>query len=156
MARRDALLKLHQRLIARRDSLRQMLAGDLSALRSGKRETQAGDAADAAFGTGTDEILSKLAEMEARELAQLERAIKRLEQGTYGRCEVCDKRIPVARLNALPYSTTCIQCQRVMERSPYGTSGHRGGWDKVFDAESAITDRNVNLNDLELDLPSSR
>ncbi len=155
MARRDALLKLHKRLIARRDSLRQLLAGDLSDLRS-KREHQSGDAADVAFGTGTDEILSKLAEIEARELAQLERAIKRIEEGTYGLCEVCDKRIPVARLNALPYSTTCIECQREMERSPYGHSAHRGGWDKVFDAENAFTDRNVNLNDLEMDLPSSR
>ena len=45
----------------------------------------------------------------------MERALRRLKTGTYGKCEACSTKIPVARLNALPYSTVCIKCQREIE-----------------------------------------
>jgi DnaK suppressor protein len=44
-----------------------------------------------------------------------------MKAGKYGQCEVCGGRIPMARLNALPYATMCIDCQRELERS--GSSG---------------------------------
>jgi DnaK suppressor protein len=155
MARRDALLRLHKRLVARRNSLLQALAGELKEMRGGIRGDLSGDAADVAFDSGTDEITSQLAELEARELAQIDRALRRLKQGSYGVCEVCSKRIPVARLNALPYSTCCIDCQRAMERSP-GWAHRRGGdWEKVYHAEAPLEEeREVNLSDLEMDLSS--
>jgi DnaK suppressor protein len=40
-----------------------------------------------------------------------------MKEGTYGQCEVCGGRIPLARLEALPYATMCIACQRELERS---------------------------------------
>ncbi len=149
MARRDALLRLHQRLVSRRNALRKVLAGELEDLRGVGGSD--GDAADAAFDTGSDEISSQLAELEARELSKIERAIARMKQGTYGLCEACSKKIPVARLNALPYSTYCIECQREMEQNP--SWGHAGGdWEKVYDAARPIEDqREVNLSDLEMD-----
>src|SRR5262245_4342809 len=117
MARRDALLRLHKSLLARRAALRNALAGELEDLRK-FRTDQTGDSADVAFDSGSEEISTQLAELEARELNQIERALTRLKQGTYGICEVCQGKIPVARLNALPYSTTCINCQREMESYP--------------------------------------
>src|SRR5688572_677735 len=107
MARRDALLRLHKTLLSRRESIRRTLAGELADLRK-FGEPATGDSADVAFDSGSDEISTQLAELEARELAKIERALARLKQGTYGVCEVCHIKIPVARLNALPYSTTCI------------------------------------------------
>ena len=66
---------------------------------------------DAAFDSGSDEVSSQLAELEARELAQIERAVARLKQGNFGVCEGCQKKIAIARLNALPgvglASATC-------------------------------------------------
>ena len=35
-----------------------------------------------------------------------------MKEGNYGQCEVCSCRIPMARLDALPYATMCIGCQR--------------------------------------------
>ena len=152
MARRDALLKLSKRLMARRNELRKVLAGELSDLRSMDRGHLGGDAADAAFDTGSDEISSQLAELEARELAQVERALSRLKQGTYGLCEVCQTRIPVARLNALPYSTFCIECQREMENDPNWADGGRD-WGKIYDVEPSMEDmKEVNLSELEMDI----
>src|SRR5262245_20315953 len=109
MARRDALLRLHKTLLARSTTLRKALAGELADLRL--KSSQTGDTADAAFDAGSEEIASQLAELEARELSQIDRALARLKQGTYGLCEYCQAKIPVARLNALPYSSTCVDCQ---------------------------------------------
>src|SRR5947209_15682823 len=126
MARRDALLRLHKSLMARRAELRKRLGFELQDLRNFKAADPTGDSADAAFDAGSEEIASHLAELEARELSQIERALTRMKQGTYGVCEVCQTKIPVARLNTLPYSTTCVRCQREMETYP-GLADRRGG-----------------------------
>jgi len=154
MARREALIKLHQRLVKRRDTLRRILAGELADLSDVERG-QYSDPVDAAFDAGADEVASQLAQIESTELAQIDRAIKRLEAGNYGTCEACNKRIPVARLNALPYTTMCISCQREAERaSRGGGSLMRSSWEKVFDAEAAHSDRPIRLSDLDLELPT--
>lgn len=157
MARRDALLRLHKSLVARRTALRSVLAGELEDLRK-SRGNQSGDSADVAFDAGSEEIASQLAEIEARELAQIDRALRRLKQGTYGECEICQVKIPVARLNALPYSTTCIKCQREMETYPGGHGGRHGAdWEKVYDTETSFEDRReVDLSDIEMDISSTR
>ncbi len=156
MARRDALLRLHKTLLGRGAALRKALAGELADLRNFKADT--GDSADVAFDTGSEEIATQLAELEARELNQIERALARMKQGSYGVCEVCQEKIPVARLNALPYSTTCINCQREMETSPGGEGGPGGkDWEKVYDADAPLEEeRDVNLAEIELDLSGNR
>src|SRR6516162_5953991 len=99
MARREALLRLHKSLLGRRGDLLGKLAGELNNLRNFKNLDGTGDSADAAFDSGSEEMASQLAELDARELEQIERAIVRLKQGTYGLCEGCNTKIPVARLN---------------------------------------------------------
>src|SRR5262245_58008751 len=115
-----------------------------------------GDSADAAFDAGSDEMSSQLAEFDARELTQIERALVRLKQGTYGLCELCQKKIPIGRLNALPYTTYCIECQREMEQYP-GFSSRRGvsNWENVTDA-GGYEEPQVKLSDLEIDVSTGR
>lgn len=157
MARRDALLRLHKSLMSRAKALRRALAGELEDLRNSKARDTLGDSADAAFDSGNEEIASQLAELEARELNQIERAIERIKQGTYGLCEHCQAKIPVARLNALPYSTTCVACKRDMEMPGWGDR-HRGAdWEKVSEVESPFEERKeVDITDIEMDLSSNR
>ena len=156
MARRDALLRLHKLLLDRRADLRKKLARELADLRD-FRNTNTSDPADVAFESGSDKMASQLAEFDARELGQIERALTRLKQGTYGLCEVCQTRIPIARLNALLYTTCCIKCQREMERCPDWEERRAGGnWENVYDAETNLEEqREVNLSDLEMDLSSN-
>ncbi len=99
-------------------------------------------------------MASQLAEIDARELSHIERALVRLKQGTYGICEGCQSKIPVGRLNALPYTTVCIDCQREMEKYPsWDDRRHLGNWDNVFDAATPIEEqREVNLSEIEIDL----
>jgi DnaK suppressor protein len=147
------LVRLHKSLLARRDHLRKKLTEELANLHS----NGAGDSADVAFETGTDEMASQLAEFDARELTQIERALARLKQGTYGLCEACQKKIPVGRLNALPYSTLCIECQREMERYPDWSDRRGGGnWENVFDPSSLYEEKMINLSEFEADVTHNR
>jgi DnaK suppressor protein len=151
VARTDALLQLHKTLVARRNALRKRLGMDLDDLSKGASLT--GDAADAAFTSSGEELSSQLAELEAKELVQVERAIRRLKQGSYGKCEGCATKIPVARLNALPFSTLCIKCQRDFERD--GSVGNYTGeadWGRVGDGGDPMAEREVRISDLEIDL----
>jgi DnaK suppressor protein len=52
----------------------------------------------------------------ASELDEVEAALERLEQGTYGRCEVCGGEIGDDRLEAMPQTRYCIEDQRQRER----------------------------------------
>lgn len=115
MARKDAILNLRQILLKRREALRQALAGDLSLL-SELADHSGGDVVDAALDSAQDELCSQLAEVESRELTQIDSALDRMREGRYGVCDDCNKPIPLARLQALPYATSCIQCQRETER----------------------------------------
>jgi DnaK suppressor protein len=45
-------------------------------------------------------------------LRKVEHALDRVKSGTYGICESCGEAIPVARLEVLPYATTCVNCAR--------------------------------------------
>ena len=153
MSRRDALLRLHRALTARRDELRKRLGGELDELRRFQGTKKTGDSADLAFDSGSEEVTSQLAELESRELNQIDRALVRLRQGTYGVCEHCQKKIPIARLNALPFSTSCVQCQREIEM--YGGYGGRrgaGNWANVADEGGGEDMPKVDISDLEMDL----
>jgi DnaK suppressor protein len=148
MARRDALLRLHKTLTGRRNELRKRLGTELADLGGHKGSSPSGDAADAAFGASGEELSSQLAELEAKELNQIERALVRLKQGTYGLCEVCSTKIPVARMNVLPYSTLCIKCQRQAETdSNWLLERRSANWEAVSDGHD---DREVRLSDLEM------
>lgn len=148
MARSEALIRITKGLLGRRSELRKRLGFELADL--GHRSGTSGDSADVAFEHAGEEMASHLAEMEARELAQVERALLRLKQGKYGTCDGCNCKIPVARLNALPYTTLCIKCQRDMEKDASWVADHNiQDWNKVRDASD---DRDLTISDLEMDV----
>jgi RNA polymerase-binding protein DksA len=57
-----------------------------------------------------DAVLAGIGEATKQELAQINRALAQLDQGTYGQCSSCGQPIGVRRMNALPYSDLCISC----------------------------------------------
>ena len=146
--RKEAILNMHKVLIKRRDALRKALAGDLSMLQELKAQNS-GDVVDAALDSVQDEISSQLAEVESRELARIENALRRMREGQYGVCESCGCNIPMTRLNALPYATLCIKCQREAERE--GGPGRTDvDWSRLLDVGSQDTE--LSINDIELDV----
>lgn len=159
MARKDALLRLHSRLVARRDALRKALNGDLDSYREFAALDVVGDTVDAAVDTANDEICSQIVEIESRELEQIERALERIVEGVYGRCEFCGGKIAEARLNALPYTNSCIDCQRENERhgQAFGAQVVDNRWAKIYDkpSEDHDADSQINLSDFEMDMSES-
>lgn len=64
-------------------------------------------------GDGTAMAVDRLSAVSAHDslsatLAEVRRALARLDEGTYGRCEVCDQPIAHGRLEARPWSTRCL------------------------------------------------
>jgi DnaK suppressor protein len=110
--------------------LRGQLAAESAALRADINRAESdiasrlgdavGDAGDdqADVGAKTFEREHELAlTHNARELlAQNERAIARIESGTYGTCESCGEAIGKARLQAFPRATLCVSCKQREER----------------------------------------
>lgn len=99
--------------------LRARLRGDVSslansALSKGPGGSDAGrnpaDIAD--LGNNMLEENNSLLLMDNEEvvLAQIEEALERINEGTYGACTECGGRIPKLRLNALPYTPYCVKC----------------------------------------------
>lgn len=132
MARKDALLKITKTLLGRRNELRKRLGMDLYDL--GGSNPGSGDAADVAFVATGGELSSQLAQLESQELAQIELALVRLKQGRYGVCDVCEKKIPVGRLNAVPYSVMCVKCQGQAEKDGDWIEAHTHfSWGDVRD-----------------------
>lgn len=148
MSRKEAILNIRQILVMRRDALRKALAGDLSLLKELNAQTS-GDMVDAALDSVQDEISSQLAEVESRELARIEYALERMHEGQFGVCEGCGMGIPMARLNALPYATYCIKCQREAERQG-ATSAADVDWSRLLDVPGA--DAEMSINDIEIDV----
>lgn len=50
--------------------------------------------------------------------AKIERALRRIEEGTYGICERCGREIPEERLRAVPTTSLCIRCQKEADVVP--------------------------------------
>jgi len=70
---------------------------------------------------GTDnyeqEFTLSLAQSESMVLSQIDEALRRIDGGTYGECEDCEKSIPKARLNAIPYAHRCVKCASQSEQN---------------------------------------
>ena len=112
---RVALLEERTRVQAALENLHEETAGTLSD-DAGEASAYDNHLADTATETYDRELDYTLEENSEHVLAEIEAALKRVEEGTYGICSNCGKEIPGERLEALPWATLCIGCQRDLER----------------------------------------
>ena len=112
------LARIADELRTRRDEL----AAELGVVTAVERDPDASVSFGKRVGDGTTEAVERLNRVgTARELgamlADVERAIVKLEDGTYGICDRCGRLIPEARLEARPWSVLCIDCASLRSRS---------------------------------------
>jgi RNA polymerase-binding protein DksA len=81
-----------------------------------EEETYDNHLADSATATLNREIDYTLEENSEHVLSSIEQALQRIKNGTFGTCARCGRQIAEERLEAIPYATRCIDCQRVAER----------------------------------------
>lgn len=113
----EELAEVRGRLVSEIEELNEDILRHESAIASGDVTQGAGDdTADA--GAKTYEREREIAlTLNARDLvAQNERAIARIDAGTYGVCESCHKPIGKERLQAFPRATLCVTCKQKEER----------------------------------------
>jgi RNA polymerase-binding transcription factor DksA len=106
--------------------LRRRLNGDVSNLADEALRKAGGEASGSLSNMpihmadlGTDnfeqEFTFSLLENEEQALEEITAALDRIDRGTFGRCEECQKEIPRERLKALPYARRCVACARKLE-----------------------------------------
>ncbi|HBC07226.1 MAG TPA: dimethylmenaquinone methyltransferase [Rhodospirillaceae bacterium] len=74
------------------------------------REPDSQDFEERATENEGDEVLEDLGNAALIEIAQIETALERIADGTYGDCVTCGEAIPPARLEAVPQAAQCIKC----------------------------------------------
>jgi DnaK suppressor protein len=108
MARRQALLKNMQNL--RREALREVTPEGLGEISSVRFHP-----ADLGSETGEQERQLQVANIEENELIEIDQALYRMENGSYGICQDCEEVIDFKRLNALPHARYCVRCQQMAD-----------------------------------------
>ena len=76
--------------------------------------------ADQATDNFDTEFSLDIASNEQKFLNEIDGALERIENGTFGNCEECEKLIPMKRLKAVPYARYCIKCQEAIEKKNRG------------------------------------
>lgn len=102
-------------LLQRRQELATQMYGELARTRRdrvGGRYTDVCDQADESF---YGELAQGFAEIAAADLRMIDLALERIAASRYGRCEDCGRRIPAARLRALPFADLCVECKKKEE-----------------------------------------
>jgi RNA polymerase-binding protein DksA len=112
---RDLLLDERKRVQSALDNIHEENSGTLTD-ESGEEAAYDNHLADTATITYERELDYTLEDNEERLLEEIDAALKRIEEGTYGICSNRGEQIPVERLEALPWATLCIDCQRERER----------------------------------------
>ncbi len=112
---------LRQRLLQERQRLELELSeldADLSESLEDSSEESPYDQhmAETAGVTLDREIDLSLEENTMASIAQIDRALAKLANGSYGTCDRCAKAIGDERLDAAPFATLCIECKRIEER----------------------------------------
>lgn len=108
--------KIREQLNLKREQLLHGIKRELAdyRARSGNKSTDEADMAADAY----DEDLSfEIASNSDKELEEIEHALDRLDEGSYGECEGCGELIGPSRLKILPYATTCKHCRDEKERN---------------------------------------
>ncbi len=112
----DDLRALREELQRRRRSLLDTVrraAAELDALRAAERDPEFEEGAQSEHEQFT---LARLSENQRRELAMIDAAIARIDEGEYGACIDCGLDIDPRRLAALPYALLCTECAQGRER----------------------------------------
>jgi RNA polymerase-binding protein DksA len=113
------LERIRRRLLAKQEEILAMYRNDL---RSGQEsnDSPTEDIVDRANNAYSRELSYSISDAERGMMLQIEEALGRIDAGTYGRCANCGQPIAAARLEAVPWTRHCINCQELLEKGLLG------------------------------------
>lgn len=113
--RKAFLKKARETLEDMRSQLLRNVKQDLSAVRDQNKD-EGMDTYDLASDARDKEINLILGDRDREKVQAIDEALSRVDQNTYGVCESCEGDIAEARLQALPFTRLCVNCQAERER----------------------------------------
>ncbi len=116
MITKEKLEELKNRLLKEKLQILSDVFGEEMALKMFGSEGDVGDIADRANGVYENLLISSISELQRETLDQINEALKRINEGTYGKCIVCGKDIELERLDVIPYADKCIECKKKSTR----------------------------------------
>ncbi len=115
--KKSDIAKFKKRLIEMREALTHSLKGSTDEV---KKPDEATGYSQHQADQGTDDFDRTISlEVTTREynlLRQIDRALEKIEEGTYGLCDISGDEIPLARLEAVPYATMTVKAQEQLEK----------------------------------------
>ena len=103
-------------------ALRKRLQGDMTQMEDNalnkdhsRTTSMPNDMAELGSSNFDQEFTLSLLGSEKDALDQIDAALKRIKDGTFGRCEACNASIPMVRLQAIPYAALCVGCASQQE-----------------------------------------
>jgi RNA polymerase-binding protein DksA len=114
---KSALKKFERKLIEKKNEILSMIEKEmLDELEDQESENVIGDIVDTANSAFESLLSGTLSENEQKKLREINEALKRIEEGVYGKCVVCGKNIEEKRLTAIPEAKKCIECKMLEEK----------------------------------------
>jgi DnaK suppressor protein len=80
------------------------------------------DSADRSVANLSQEALFEQASKRRQQMRRIEVALRRMDEGSFGACQICEKEIPRRRLEALPWTQHCLGCQEMIEQGTLETT----------------------------------
>ncbi len=111
----EVVASLREQLLAKRQRILDLYASDV---RAGQEATQEGtdDFVDRANSSYSRELMFSLSSAERDQLVEVDAALRRIDEGTYGYCLYSGKPIALARLQAVPWARYSIEYQELAEK----------------------------------------
>jgi DnaK suppressor protein len=105
-----------KRLETRQQELRRTVNRNQADGRVADEDTAAADIADRAASSYTKEFLFSQSNNERALLQMVDKALARIREGSFGECVHCGNEINAKRLEAVPWTRHCIECQEKLEQ----------------------------------------
>ncbi len=112
----DFCQEMKEALYKCREDLIKILAANNESFKEIIESVDPKDFGDIASDDTDRKLLESMGEKGIKQMQLIESALTRIEQGKYGKCIKCGKKILEERLRAIPYALMCIECQTVTER----------------------------------------
>ena len=114
MANTKQIQELKDTLVIRKEQIIKSIDGSRESINSLK-DTECNDDYDYAEVSSDSFKEGIIANQQVKELNEIEDALKRIEKGKYGICEMCDELIAIGRLRAKPFAKFCTPCREIYE-----------------------------------------
>ncbi len=114
---RNLLLGFRRRLAASVSDMQRDAFGEKGEPPSELSDVPLEHLADRGTDSFTRDLMIGMIENKEAELVDIDRALEKIDEGTYGKCENCEADIPRKRLKALPFARLCIGCKQREEEN---------------------------------------